>query len=74
MIDVTLACEDTNSKLFDVVTFADVDIEESVDDRSVPAWEHLARFGNRLTTVFYLVVVFLYIVCYAFGIVHVYHI
>ena len=35
LIDVTLACEDTNSKLVDVVTFPDVDIEESVDDRLV---------------------------------------
>ena len=36
----------------------EVDIEESVDDKAVTAWQHLARFGNRLTTVFYLVVVF----------------
>ena len=50
--------EDANSKLVGVVAFADVYIEESVDDRSVTAWQHLARFGNRLTTVFYLVVVF----------------
>ena len=28
MIDVTLACEDTNSKLVDIVTVADVDDEE----------------------------------------------
>ena len=32
---MTVAVEDTNSKLVDVVTFPDVDIEESVDDRSV---------------------------------------
>ena len=32
---MTLAVEDANSKLFDVVTFADVDIEESVDDQLV---------------------------------------
>ena len=32
---MTLAAEDANSKLFDVVTFADVDIEESVDDQLV---------------------------------------
>ena len=30
LIDVTLACEDTNSKLFDVVTVADVDDEDRV--------------------------------------------
>ena len=32
---MTLTFEDANSKLFDVVTFADVDIEESVDDQLV---------------------------------------
>ena len=32
---MTVAVEDTNSKLVDVVTFPDVDIEESVDDRLV---------------------------------------
>ena len=30
LIDVTLACEDTNSKLFDIVTVADVDDEDCV--------------------------------------------
>ena len=30
LIDVTLACEDANSKLVDVVTFADVDAEDNV--------------------------------------------
>ena len=29
--------EDVNSKLIDLVAFADVDIEESVDDRSMTA-------------------------------------
>jgi len=28
LIDVTLACEDTNSKLVDIVTVANVDDEE----------------------------------------------
>ena len=32
---MTVAVEDTYSKLVDVVTFPDVDIEESVDDRLV---------------------------------------
>ena len=50
--------EDVNSKLVNLVAFADVDIKESVNDKAVTAWQHLARFGNRLTTVFYLVVVF----------------
>ena len=30
LIDVTLACEDANSKLVEVVTFADVDDEDCV--------------------------------------------
>ena len=30
LIDITLACEDTNSKLFDVVSVADVDDEDRV--------------------------------------------
>ena len=30
LIDVTLECEDANSKLVDVVTFADVDAEDNV--------------------------------------------
>ena len=30
LIDVTLACEDTNSKLVEVVTVADVDDEDRV--------------------------------------------
>ena len=34
---MTLAVEDANSKLIDVVTFAHADIEESVDYRSVRA-------------------------------------
>ena len=32
LIDVTLACEDANSKLVDVVTVADVDDEDDDDD------------------------------------------
>ena len=35
MIDVTLACEDTNSKLFDVASVADFDARECVDDTLV---------------------------------------
>ena len=30
LIDMTLACEDANSKLVEVVTFADVDAEDNV--------------------------------------------
>ena len=35
LIDVTLACELTNSKLFEVVTVADVDNGNRVDDSLV---------------------------------------
>ena len=36
---MTLACEDTNSELVDVVTVADVDAERSVDDSLVQTWK-----------------------------------
>jgi len=32
LIDVTLACEDANSKLVDIVSVADVDAEDHVAD------------------------------------------
>ena len=35
LIDVTLECEDANSKLVDVVTVAEVDAEKRVDDSLV---------------------------------------
>ena len=35
LIDVTLACEDANSKLVEVVTVADVDFKKRVDDSLV---------------------------------------
>ena len=38
LIDVTLACEDTNSKLVDIVTLADVDTEDHVGN-SLLIWE-----------------------------------
>ena len=39
LIDVTLACEDANSKLVEVVTFADVDAGKYVDDSLVQVWK-----------------------------------
>jgi len=36
---VTLACEDANSKLVDVVTVADVDAKKPVDDSLVLIWK-----------------------------------
>ena len=38
-IDVTLACEDTNSKLVEVVTVAHVDDEKRVDNSLVQIWK-----------------------------------
>ena len=41
LIDVTLVCEDGNSKLVDVVTFADVDAEDQhqfVADLGTEVW------------------------------------
>ena len=39
LIDVTLACQDANSKLVEVVTVADVDAEKRVDDILVKIWK-----------------------------------
>ena len=39
LIDVTLACEDANLKLVEVVNVADVDAEKRVDDSLVPIWK-----------------------------------
>ena len=39
LIDVTLACEDANSKLVEVVTVADVDDEKRFDDRFMQIWK-----------------------------------
>ena len=36
---MTLACEDANSKLVEVVTVADVDVEDHVGN-SLLIWEH----------------------------------
>ena len=52
LIDVTLACEDANSKLVEVVTVADADGQKRVDDSLVPIWKlkfvHKVRFLFRL--------------------------
>ena len=42
MTDVTLACEDANSKLIEVVTVADVDL---VGNSLLQIWE--LRFGHK---------------------------
>ena len=51
LIDVTLACEDANSKLVEVVTVADVDAEDHVGN-GLLIWElmigHKAKLLFRL--------------------------
>ena len=39
LIDVTLACEDGNSKLVEVVTVVEVDDEKRVDNSLVQIWK-----------------------------------
>jgi len=46
LIDVTLVCEDANSKLVEVVTFADVDVEKHVDESLVQILN--LKFGNKV--------------------------
>ena len=46
LIDVTLACEDANSKLVEVVTVADVDAWKRVDNSLVQIWK--LKFGNKI--------------------------
>ena len=43
---MTLACEDANSKLVDVVTVAEVDAEKRVDDSLVQIWKR--KFGHKV--------------------------
>ena len=40
---MTMACEDANSKLVEVVTVADVDAEKRVDDSLVVIWKLIFR-------------------------------
>ena len=42
---MTLACEDGNSKLFGVVTVADVDAEKRVDEILIEIWK--LKFGQN---------------------------
>ena len=50
LIDVALACEDGNSKLVEVVTVADVDAEDHVDDSLLQIWK--LRFGHKAELLF----------------------
>ena len=45
-IDVTLACEDGNSKLVEVVTVVEVDDEKCVDNSLVQIWK--MNFGHKV--------------------------
>ena len=44
-MDVTLACEDANSNLVEVVTLADVSGEDRVGNSLLQFWE--LRFGHK---------------------------
>ena len=46
LIDVTLTCEDANSKLVEVVTVADVDAYKYVDNSLVQIWK--LKFGHKI--------------------------
>ena len=41
-----MACEDTNSKLVEVVTVADVDGEDRVDNSLLQIWK--LKFGHKI--------------------------
>ena len=49
LVDVTLACEDANSKLAEVVTVADVDAEDHVGNNLL-IWE--LAFGHKVKLLF----------------------
>ena len=50
LIDVTLACEDANSKLIEVFTVADVDSEDHVGNNLLQIWE--LTFGPEAKLLF----------------------
>ena len=50
LIDVTLACEDGNSKFVEVVTVVDVDDEKRVDNSLVQIWK--VKFGHKVKFLF----------------------
>ena len=47
---MTLACEDDNSKLVEVVTVVDVDDEKRVDNSLVQIWK--VNFGHKVKFLF----------------------
>ena len=50
LINLTLACEDGNSKLVEVVTVVDVDDEDPVGNSLLQVWE--LRFGHNAKLLF----------------------
>ena len=50
LINVTLACEDGNSKLVEVVTVVDIDDEKPVDNSLVQIWK--VKFGLKVKFLF----------------------
>ena len=50
LIDLTLACEDANSKLVEVVTVADVDDEDRVGKSLLQIWK--LRLGHKAKLLF----------------------
>ena len=50
LIDVTLACKDANSKLIDVVTVADVDDEDRLDNSLLQICK--LGFGHKVKLLF----------------------
>ena len=49
-MDVTLACEDANSKLVEAVTVAHVDAEDHFGNSSLQIWELM--FGHKAKLLF----------------------
>ena len=47
---MSLACEDGNSKLVEVVTVVDVDDEKRVDNNLVQIWK--VKFGHKVRFLF----------------------
>ena len=47
---MTLACEDDNSKLVEVVTVAHVDVKKGVDNSLVQIWK--VKFGLKVKFLF----------------------
>ena len=47
---MNLACEDGNTKLFEVVTVVDVDDEKRVDNSLVQIWK--VKFGHKVKFLF----------------------